>query len=361
MWNFGGIHIVPRNYALVVDTLFWTILAFICISLRIYTRWVIVKRVGWDDWLMTLAMAVSIVFTISVFFQLKSGLGQPLNSESLSSFLQALYITVILYNMTQLFYKLSIVAQSYRLFTTSSGKRAMEVLICWIIACGIGTVFASIFACIPVQKFWVVALKTGHCSDNAILNYTISSFNILNDLFLLSIPIPFLVKLQLPKKERIVLGSVFATGAITTIVSMIRLKALHTNVSGPAEQQIVNGVDIALWSGLEINVAIICGSVPALNALFLKIYRGTQTGSSSGYGYGKSRKSNHTQLRSLTDNTDNTDRMEITIQKDTELTVYDRELQDSQINLIGQNGFSKYNTNGNHANISVTHSVSIST
>lgn len=35
---------------------------------------------------------------------------------------------------------------------------------------------------------------------------------------------------------------------------------------------LVKGVDIALWSGLEINVAIICASVPALKPLFVKTF-----------------------------------------------------------------------------------------
>ncbi len=34
---------------------------------------------------------------------------------------------------------------------------------------------------------------------------------------------------------------------------------------------LVNGVDIALWSGLEINLAICCASVPQLKAMFVKI------------------------------------------------------------------------------------------
>lgn len=38
-----------------------------------------------------------------------------------------------------------------------------------------------------------------------------------------------------------------------------------------ARNEIVFGVDIALWSCLEINIAMICASVPSLKALFVKI------------------------------------------------------------------------------------------
>lgn len=52
---------------------------------------------------------------------------------------------------------------------------------------------------------------------------------------------------------------------------------------------IVSGVDIALWSGLEINIAIICGSVPALKAFVSQvILRKSETQPTSGYAYGHS-------------------------------------------------------------------------
>ena len=46
---------------------------------------------------------------------------------------------------------------------------------------------------------------------------------------------------------------------------------------------LVTGVDIALWSGIEINVAIICGSVPALRAFVNRIILGVSHGTSSNY------------------------------------------------------------------------------
>lgn len=41
-----------------------------------------------------------------------------------------------------------------------------------------------------------------------------AGFNILNDIMLLIIPLPFLTKLQLPRKQRIILISVFACGLL---------------------------------------------------------------------------------------------------------------------------------------------------
>jgi hypothetical protein len=122
-----------------------------------------------------------------------------------------LFTTVPLYNLTQTLYKLSITTQSYRLFTTQWGKKIMKGLIAWILACGIMSVSGSLFYCIPVRKAWDDSVE-GHCSNRVIINYSVSGFNIVNDLFLLGIPVPFLLNLHLPKKQRVVLISVFACG-----------------------------------------------------------------------------------------------------------------------------------------------------
>jgi hypothetical protein len=56
MWYVAGMPIVERNYALVVNTFLWTILALIFISMRLFTRAFIVKKVGIDDYLMIATM-----------------------------------------------------------------------------------------------------------------------------------------------------------------------------------------------------------------------------------------------------------------------------------------------------------------
>jgi len=60
MWSIVGIPVVPRNHAMVVNTFLWTILALVVVGLRIYTRAVLVKKVGYDDWLMLSAMVRNI-------------------------------------------------------------------------------------------------------------------------------------------------------------------------------------------------------------------------------------------------------------------------------------------------------------
>jgi hypothetical protein len=124
----------------------------------------------------------------------------------------------------------------------------------------------------------------------------------------------------------------------------------------------VTGVDIALWSGLEINMAIICGSVPALKAFVSRvILRNTHISSSGGReGYGKTsthgRQFARSKLDSQTadafDDGGEHGPMEIMVQRDIELKHFKVADDDgSESDLIIQNNqvlnnFSKANLEG---------------
>lgn len=119
-----------------------------------------------------------------------------------------------------------------------------------------------------------------------------------------------------------------------TIVSTIRLKSLYDVASGPIELQTVTGVDIALWSGLEINIAIICGSVPALRAFVHRLFG---SGSQPTYGYGNN-STVRKQSRALGSMSGDEDRtkgsLRITVRESIEMKRYGGDDQGSESDLI---------------------------
>lgn len=48
--------VVDECHDLVINAILWTTLALIAVGLRLLTRGFIVKRMGWDDYLMAAAM-----------------------------------------------------------------------------------------------------------------------------------------------------------------------------------------------------------------------------------------------------------------------------------------------------------------
>jgi hypothetical protein len=126
---------------------------------------------------------------------------------------QALYATIPLYNLSQTLYKLSVATQLYRLFNTPKNQLKIKIMFAWILLCGMYTVLGCLFYCSPVKKAWDVFVP-GTCMDRDVLHYTISALNILNDLLLIAVPLYFVLKLQIPKKQRLVLASIFSCGAL---------------------------------------------------------------------------------------------------------------------------------------------------
>lgn len=59
MWHIGTMPVVDECHDLVVNAILWTVLAFAAVGLRLFTRGFIVKRMGWDDYLMASAMVSS--------------------------------------------------------------------------------------------------------------------------------------------------------------------------------------------------------------------------------------------------------------------------------------------------------------
>jgi hypothetical protein len=104
-----------------------------------------------------------------------------------------------------------------------------------------------------------------------------SSVNIALDVWILVLPITTLLKVQRPKREKLALVAIFSLGAFSCIASIVRLHSIriYTESSDP----FYDSVPINLWSMVEINMGILCASIPALKALFSKTQRGrTQNG-----------------------------------------------------------------------------------
>lgn len=67
--------------------------------------------------------------------------------------------------------------------------------------------------CVPIAKFWDRSIQ-GYCLSFEALWFFNASMNILTDLALLTMPMPLLSQLQLPRMQKIALVGVFAIGGL---------------------------------------------------------------------------------------------------------------------------------------------------
>ncbi len=124
------------------------------------------------------------------------------------------YIVVMLYNP-----ELALVKSSVLFFLLRLGghqpvlRRLIHALNYSNIALMIAVLFASIFTCVPINKYWDASVS-GTC-NNMVLQYLITSgLTVLTDILVLLIPVKIVLGLQLAKKLKIILICLLCSGIV---------------------------------------------------------------------------------------------------------------------------------------------------
>jgi hypothetical protein len=74
--------------------------------------------------------------------------------------------------------------------------------------------FMTIFSCHPVVFFWNKDIQRGTCLNVNTLAYANSAMSIFQDLLIILLPLPVLVKLNMGRKKKIGVGFMFAVGSL---------------------------------------------------------------------------------------------------------------------------------------------------
>ncbi|KAG9184959.1 hypothetical protein G6011_11789 [Alternaria panax] len=265
----GSLFDNPRGRQAVEISTVFTGLAFIIVCLRLYTRIFLIRCVGIEDAGIALAMLCSIGLTICIGVQAEYGMGRHIGSISdpdMVKFLRAFWSSLIVYYLSLGLTKGSMLLQYRRIFPTRSFQIANWLTVAIVIAYTIWTVFSSIFMCVPVRAFWTH--EKAICLNQFAVWFTNAAINITTDFAIIILPIPVIQKLNLGKRQKIGLISIFAIGGFVCLVSILRLQSLVaiSNSDDPS----YDNPPAATWSSVESNVGIICACLPLLRPLITK-------------------------------------------------------------------------------------------
>ncbi|KAH7397476.1 hypothetical protein BKA66DRAFT_408770 [Pyrenochaeta sp. MPI-SDFR-AT-0127] len=258
-------------------------LALLAISLRLWVRfrddlW------GWDDLLVFLSGVSSVIGDTMVCLMPEDGLGLhlwTLDGERIISFFRHTYGANATYCASSTLIKLSILFQYLRLFSdtassTTTAKYRLARRLTWTLIVlttvwGLTFFLLALFSCNPIAKYWQPYLA-GMCIGwgtkvpekffPMYLSHSVT--NMLLDLLVLTLPIPFLRMLRLAGKSKAGLITLFSLGCIIGGLAVGRMIALSFNRIGtiPVMDMTYYTPFIFIFGVLEINVAIIAASVP---------------------------------------------------------------------------------------------------
>ncbi|KAB8068775.1 integral membrane protein [Aspergillus leporis] len=249
----------------------FTSLASIFVLARVYTRAGIMKRMEPNDWMIMIALTFSYVFMAFYIVEALNGMGMhsaDIPPHILLKQMKAFWITIPFYNAALLCAKASILLQYFRVFPTRRMRTINWVMLGILATYGSWAVLSGFLNCVPVAKFWDRSID-GFCLSDKGLWFSNASMHITTDLAILMIPIPALANLELPRRQKIALISVFALGGFVCITSICRLVALK-QISESTDPTYDN-VGAASWSAIECNVGIICACLPTLRPLVSRV------------------------------------------------------------------------------------------
>jgi len=264
-------------------------LSSLFVGLRLISRFVVVRKPGWDDYTMIAAWILAFGASFSICYGASKGLGrrqQDIPQDWLRPMKQSSWVFSVLYNPALMATKTSILV--FYLTLSKNQKVFRWATIATLVVVNVGGLaltVLNIVQCRPVNAAWASPVPaTATCTNIVTIYLSSAPLNIITDLAIFFLPMPILTSMRLPKKQKIILIITFGFGIFVAIVDVIRiaylqdaqratLRAAQMNESESGNEQRNTG-DFAwyaslsfMWSTVEINLGIMCGCVPALKPL----------------------------------------------------------------------------------------------
>ncbi|KAI4241850.1 MAG: hypothetical protein L6R42_011172, partial [Xanthoria sp. 1 TBL-2021] len=255
-------------------TVLFTVIMFVFVCMRMYTKLLISRARGWDDYTCILACLCSWAYMGVVVNVFKRGYtvhvwNLPI-SKLTKSLLETLNVASAFYGPTMFFTKLSIFILYYRIFNPSKTMR-------YLIYFGIGFNFVYYTIYLFIYSFYCpnTSKKAPTCSHEVkLISVATSAINVVSDFYILLIPLGAISNLQLPKKRKLGLFAIFFTGFLACLCSIISLH--YRVVLVRVRDDVWYVVPVLVISTVEFNIGIICSCLPTLPALFRRSNRNSK-------------------------------------------------------------------------------------
>lgn len=173
----------------------------------------------------------SIGMNVPVIVAARLGFGKDMwgiPPDNITTSLKWLYVAYFMYQIAEFLCQLSILAFYLRIMVDPKLRLAVWLLMGLVTCFGLGNTFAMIFQCLPVRLFWDGwrGEMSGSCGvDVRLFGFVRGGIEIFLDLAILILPLPMLAKLNMSKKKKLQIMSMFCVGFVITVVSCLRLWA----------------------------------------------------------------------------------------------------------------------------------------
>ncbi|KAI1869888.1 uncharacterized protein JN550_005478 [Neoarthrinium moseri] len=189
---------------------------------------------------------------------------QSFGPEVVIRFLKISVAVQIMWTLSLSPCKLSILVLYCKIFTIARFQWTCYITGGVIAAWSLSTILSALLICQPMSDLWS-AVPKGHCGDHT-LSYTITgSINIVTDVIVLLLPLPYLIHLEMALYKKLVLTATFTVGLFVCVVSALRLHSIRSIDFSDITYTVA---EAQIWSALEPALGITVACVPVLRPLF---------------------------------------------------------------------------------------------
>ncbi|KAK2606579.1 hypothetical protein N8I77_005319 [Diaporthe amygdali] len=266
-------------------TSIWTLFsfAFTSVVLRFISRTPYFGvRLGWDDWTILILLVLQIPLNITIHYCVRNGFGQDiwmLEEYQIVAIFKYYFAGELIYLLGVSLLKISVLLQYLRIFNFRIWAYSLMVL-----STSYGTAFiiATLASCRPFNYFfhrWQ-AEYSGTCISIYHKFYASVVINIIADGIITLLPITQIANLQMTFKKKLVVAFIFLAGFVVTGISIARFvvfkQANQANFT-------YSYIGVSILSVAELNIAIVCASVPAVVSL-IRWLNGKRNTTKDSYG-----------------------------------------------------------------------------
>ncbi|KAK6333707.1 hypothetical protein TWF730_003890 [Orbilia blumenaviensis] len=254
-------------------------LSSVAVILRVVTRGVVTRSLGIDDIIILPAWGFAVADSVSHFKTLKYGWGRhmwDIDWRNAQDILFWQWVNGWAFSFSVMFTKVSILCFYLRVASEKGLRWTIYVVLVFFLAWSMGLAIPMIIQCLPVQSTWQL-LGQGDSKRSCIpyqsfmhLNMAQGGLNLFSDIVLFFLPLPTVIAMKRPRKERAALIGLFSLGLLVCVFAGLRLKAMDKTFEGDHTWY---GYELWLWVSLEVHIGIIIASLPGIRLSFIMLFR----------------------------------------------------------------------------------------
>lgn len=254
-------------------------IAIICVTLRLYARISLKRRIAVDDFFIVIGLSLAIARAVVASLSSQSGWASRTGPEA---DYQILYYTHyferrLLYALSAFFIRAGVLTYYLRLFPTTLVRlrQSSWVLLALSLAQMLQLVIMLAYICNDLEDLYrgnIIGYNNPKCSNAFVFTYSGAIGDAAIDFLTYVLPIPYVWGLRrLRLDQRIGLVFVFGVGIIACVFALLQIPFIIKNYRyDPVTKERYFGSQVSLFIAVELALGLVAASLPDLRGLIAR-------------------------------------------------------------------------------------------